>query len=79
MKFQITFKTPDAVENAIEEIVPKVELGDFDDEEASEADYCRQKTVDDLKEFVARWVRYGECVTIEFDTDNCTAVVVHNN
>jgi hypothetical protein len=71
MKFRVVFKTPDAVEDALRSDLP--EPADEDDEEAV---YCLQETIDEAIDFAARWVRYGESVTVEFDTEANTATVV---
>jgi len=57
MKIRINFKTPDAVDYALE---------DIEDEDERE----------NLKEFIAKWVEYGETVCIEFDSCEGTARVI---
>jgi hypothetical protein len=59
MKFQVTFKSPDSVSDAIDDVI-----------EASP-----ETSREDLKKFVEPWIEWGEYVTIEFDTDEGTAVV----
>jgi hypothetical protein len=59
MKLQVTFKTPDAAEDAI----------------IDEAQGCYD-TLTYLKEFVSKWVRYGEYITVEFNTTKGTAEVL---
>lgn len=56
MKFEVMFKTPDAVDFGV---------SDLDEEQQAAA-----------KQFAANWVRYGELVTIQFDTVEETAKVV---
>jgi len=56
MKIKVTFKTPDALDYALDGVP----------EEEREA----------VEEKCAKWFRYGECVTIEVDTDAGTAVVL---
>lgn len=34
------------------------------------------ETAEKVVEFVSKWVKYGEYITVEFDTDAGTAVVV---
>lgn len=57
MKFQVTFKTPDAVSEA---------LSDLDD----------QTIIDRLEDFASQWVKYGEYVTLEFDSVKGTCRVL---
>ena len=54
MKFSLTFKTPDVVD----------QLDDLDD-----------KKRNDAKNFLEKWIEYGEYVTIDFDTKLTTAKV----
>lgn len=80
-KFCVTFKTPDAVddpagEEAVREASRRLkELGRGDDlgEEHEELTEYWKKC---FKAFAAKWVKYGEYVTIEFDTDAGTATVL---
>ena len=62
MKITISFKTPDAVDNAIDEEYPDTE----------ENEDSRRE----LREFFQRYVKWGECVSIEFDTEAGTARVL---
>jgi hypothetical protein len=75
MKFRVTFKSPDAVYDAIHEAVQstipegvKFIESDLNDE----LDDKRQE----LKDFAKKWVRYDEYVTVEFDTDAKTCTVM---
>ncbi len=68
MKFQITFKTPDVVEDTIRKELLEKGL-DVD----SEAHFANQEAMTDVTD---KFVGWGESVTIEFDTDKKTAVVV---
>jgi hypothetical protein len=74
MKFQVVFKTPDAVEEAVRDEAEYMMMSeDFVSEETEEAmrDY-----IENAQEFASQWVQYGEVVTIEFDTKARTARVV---
>lgn len=68
MKLTIGFKTPDAVEYALDEYRDYSDGSDDGrelDEEEKEA----------AKEKLRRWISYGESVTIEFDLDKMTAKI----
>lgn len=68
MKLTIGFKTPDAIEYALEEYRDYSDGSDDGrelDEEEKEA----------AKEKLGKWIRYGESVSIEFDLDKMTAKV----
>jgi hypothetical protein len=56
MKLHITFKTPDAVDYAVDE--------------------HGQEFKEEIKKTTNKFVRYGELVTIEFDTETQTATVL---
>lgn len=61
---EITFKTPDAMEDAINDHFP-----DRPDSEYQEAE--------DVKKFLEQYIGYGEVITIRFDIIGKTAVVLH--
>jgi hypothetical protein len=56
-KVRLSFKTPDAVDYAVEGI---------EDEDEREA----------AKAACGKWVEYGECLTVEVDTEKGTCEVV---
>lgn len=62
MQMCVTFKTPDVINNQMS--------GLFYDEEA---DFEEEKKMQDL---VEKFVRYGELITIEFDSEAGTATVM---
>lgn len=64
MKISITFKSPNAVADAIDREIDH----DLDDYEAEEL-------VEQWSEKFKKWVRYGELITIDFDLDAGTATV----
>ncbi len=73
MKFRVSFKTPDAVDYAIENVLGSernaLELNE-------DAFIAREEIKGTIKEMCDKFVSYGECVTIEFDTETKTATVV---
>jgi hypothetical protein len=64
MRIRVSFKTPDAVDSAIQDAV-----SDLPEDEQ----YDAERSMDD---FVAKFVQYGEYVQIEFDDVAGTATVV---
>lgn len=71
MILQVTFKTPDAIDFALQglpeiEALPDSEYGD----------YGKEDFKNEIKKKLAKWVKYGELITIEFDLDDMTARVV---
>jgi len=65
VKIRIPFKTPDAVEFALAEAT-----SDICDQD------LRHDFQDRYSDTIDKFVKYGECITIEFDTDLGTATVV---
>lgn len=58
MKIRALFKTPDVIENALE------------DENLS------YKEKEEQIRLCEKWIKYGELVTVEFDTESMTATVI---
>jgi hypothetical protein len=74
MKLKVNFKTPDALSHAImRELFYDVE--DISELTTDGAEALQDHMKDTMKE-LEKWVEFGECVTIEFDTDKGTATVV---
>lgn len=78
MKIRLTLKDPDEfydrVKDAVYQEVDKIE-GIDDDEKDSLLDVRSDK----VWVCLSRWVTHQEQVTIEFDTNDCTATVVPND
>lgn len=74
MKFRVTFKDPDVVGDAIERCVSAdvATLG----LSKVEAEAVAELRAEKVRDFVSTWVSYGEYITVEFDTDARTIVVV---
>lgn len=64
MKFTLSFKTPDVLENAITEA-----CADLEEEAALDLEGEMQDTV-------RSYVKYGECISVEFDTETSIAKVL---
>lgn len=75
MKFKITFKDPDAVEDCIyEEIRQQVNELKLSD---AEADAVCEVRIAETEKKLASWLKYGEYITVEFDLENMTATVLN--
>lgn len=74
MKFTVNIKDPDVFDDAIRDAVKQevAGLGLPTDEQ----ELVTEARVEKTQEFIRRWVEYGECITVEFDTEARTAVVV---
>lgn len=74
MKIQVTMKTSDVLEYAVEEAVRlKYDLDESSD--LSDNDDAFNDRIDTLG-VCEKWFRYKECVTVEIDTEAGTCVVV---
>lgn len=67
MKITVHFKTPDAVHYAIQDHVDSCGLDE-------DGDYS--ELIGNLEQKISKFVDYGECVSIEFDTEAGTATVL---
>lgn len=78
MRFKVTFKDPDgpyeAIQDAAASQVKAIEGLDEDERES-----LIQSKADKLTAAARKWFRYGECVTIEIDTEAGTATVIPAN
>lgn len=65
MKIKVTMKTPEALDYALEDA--------FADNPLPEE---REDMKREAREKLAKWFKYGEYLTIEFDTEAVTATVL---
>jgi hypothetical protein len=74
MKITVNIKDPDAFSEAVDEAVLKsLKDGGLDPDEKAALREIRE---DKASNFMGRWVDGGEYVTLEFDTEAGTAIVV---
>jgi heterodisulfide reductase subunit A-like polyferredoxin len=74
MKFKIQLKDPDGVYNAVTDASAASAdaiSGITDHEREAIRETRREKIIEQCR----KWIRHGEYVTIEIDTDNMTATV----
>lgn len=67
MNIRITFKTPDALEHAINDAI------EAEGEKIGNSE--REEMIEEIKDMASRWIKYGECITVEIDTEEQTCVV----
>ena len=67
MKIQVTFKTPDVVDYAIRCAVENMEVND---------PYEREDKSIEISDILSKWVNFDEYITVEFDTEEKTAIVI---
>ena len=83
MKFCITFKTPDALEYAIRDEVERManqyvdEDGTISSENKEEFEDNKYHLEEEMSKVANKFIKYGELITIEFDTDFNTAKVIN--
>jgi hypothetical protein len=74
MKIKVTLKDPDGFYESIQEAVnDSLKELNLSPREKSTIEEVR---VEETNNFLSKWVKYGEYVTIEFDTEEKTATVV---
>jgi len=78
MKFRITFKDPNGVDYNIQEVVSSILGSYFDELDGYELENVVSEKTLDIEEFIQKWVKWKECITIEFDTIAGTATVVES-
>lgn len=89
MKIHISFKTPDALDDAVKEEVNRLvylflidhdveEVADLSPELREELTEKTEALRDELSSVLRHWIKYGECLTVEVDTaaNTCTVVPV---
>jgi hypothetical protein len=73
MIFRTIFKTPDAVYESVKDIAEQEACGIVDEDENCD----RQSEIrTELEDFASKWVKFGEMITVEFDTEKGTANIV---
>ncbi len=72
MKFRVTMKDPDTLHEAIGQAALATDLPLDEDEREAVLSVREKKLADSCR----RWFEYGECLTVEVDTDAGTCVVV---
>ena len=71
MLIQLTFKTPD-VFDCVEYYIKNARI-DGEDEEDEDEQYQRQE---ETREFIRKYVKYDEYISVEFDTEAKTVKVL---
>ena len=76
MKILIYLKDPDAVSDALDEAVRNSILPLMGVLSKEELDQLAETRMDEIGNKIEKWVKYGEYITVEIDTDLRTARVV---
>lgn len=76
MKFKVFLKDPDGFYESIEEAATDYVNEHFPAADQNEQEILIDSRRDKIKDFISKWVQYGENVQIEFDTEAGTATVV---
>lgn len=75
MKYTVSMKCPDALDDSIKEAV-RAEVDDIEQIDDEEREDLAETRADKYRDQARRWFRYGEYITVEIDTDAGTCVVV---
>lgn len=73
MKFRVTMKDPDTLDDSVNEACMRELPEGLDEEERHDLAESRSEKV---RKLCRRWFSYGEYLTVEIDTDAQTCVVV---
>lgn len=74
MKFVVSMKDPDVLEDAIRDAV-KLEMANVQGLDADEREAAAEVRREKVNELCARWFEYGEYLVVEIDTDAETITV----
>ena len=75
MKFQVTMKDPDGPYECIQDSA-KASIAEIEGLSPDERESLEEKRAEALTRVAGKWLKYGEYVTVEFDTEAGTATVV---
>ena len=75
MKFQVTLKDPDGPYDTIQDEA-KRQVSEIEGLDEDERESLVDERVKKMRDFSGPWLKYGEYITVEFDTEAGTAVVV---
>lgn len=70
MIIKLTFKTPDALDDAVNNAICK-SGPEYDEQDEEDEEYQREA----LKKKLSNWIEYGEYVYLEYDTEKKTMTV----
>lgn len=74
MKFTVSMKNPDALDDAIRDAV-REDIARNDGIAADEVDLLMEHRCDKVREACKQWFEHGEYLTVEVDTEAGTCVV----
>ena len=75
MKFQVTFKDPDSLYDAINDALDNEEFNGLAEDELNAVKEIRRQSI---AEDCQKWFEWGEYLTVEIDTEEETCTVVPN-
>ena len=73
MKFSVTMKDPDTLNDAIADAIASLHVDGLD---ADELEDVRERRKNKVRSLCGKWFRYGEYLTVEIDVDAETCTVV---
>jgi hypothetical protein len=72
MKFTVSMKDPDTLQDAIEEAVKSISVEGVDEEEI---ELIREHRTEEIRTLCRHWFEYGEYLRVEIDTEAKTCIV----
>ena len=75
MKFQVTMKDPDVLNDVIEEALVN-EVDEIFGLDTNERQALVEERSEKIRDICKKWFRYGELLTVEVDTDAATCTVL---
>lgn len=84
MKFRLTFKTPDVLDQVLSKYMdtPNEHFPCSHEDFDGNCDRCNEveeeclTNIDTIQKAAEKFIRYGECITIEFDSEMGTATII---
>lgn len=76
MKFTVTMKDPDVLEDAIERAAEKSVLEEYPTMATKERELLTEVRCEVARQVAGQWFEYGEYIDVEVDTDAGTATVL---
>lgn len=74
MKFQVSMKDPDTLDDAIDSAIDDLELDPTLSEE--EVELVKENRKEETRKMCGKWFQYGEYLVVEIDTEAGTCTVV---
>jgi hypothetical protein len=75
MRFTVTLKDPDCFDESVRRELERDLKERYPDLDVEEREALFERRYEKLQDFAGQWLKYGEYISIEFDTEAGTATV----